>query len=291
MNKSNDISDELSNANFQIENLIEEEDNLKKQLNDMSNTISELNDQIKAEKKHKNVAEHTLHIALKDNKELEEMLEKANKTLNMKLLDGKKIILWFKKKLKEEKLVKEESIKRLEAANHRINNLLEQVSNLKRNELKMSNIIKEESEKSVKIIQELKAQKVPHKESNTQNENLVKELRNKISILEEEVAEGQAVNQTLEQVLDDKEAKIGNLNRKLNDLEQEVNDYKETETNLKSKIEIKNKRIEALEKLLTLIKSNINTMIGEDRAGAFQVMPLTRLDEVTNLQIKYFLFK
>ena len=98
-----------------------------------------------------------------------------------------------------------------------------------------------------------------------------------------------------EQVLDDKEAKIGNLHKKLNDLEQEVNDYKETETNLKFKIEMKNKRLETLEKLLTyadnrvhnlnneiatkreFIKSNINTMVGQDRAGAYQVMPSTRL--------------
>ncbi len=95
---------------------------------------------------------------------------------------------------------------------------------------------------------------------------------------------------------DQNKKEITELKTKLNDLEQQVIDHKETETNLKTKIELKNKHIDELERKLRfsdnrvdnlnneiatkreLIKSSkVNTLIGEDRAGAFQVMPSTRL--------------
>ena len=88
------------------------------------------------------------------------------------------------------------------------------------------------------------------------------------------------------------------MKTRITGLEQQACDDKDTITNLKTKSEIKNERINALEKLLTLadnrvdnldkviaIKNellessniDITTTTGEERAGAYQVMPSTRL--------------
>ncbi len=76
-------------------------------------------------------------------------------------------------------------------------------------------------------------------------------------------------------------------------LERQVHEDKDTITNLKSKNEIKDQRIEELDRLLRFKENNLNNVIatkkelldsfnietttGEDRAGAFQVMPSSRL--------------
>ncbi len=91
------------------------------------------------------------------------------------------------------------------------------------------------------------------------------------------------------------------MKTRITGLEQQACDDKDTITNLKTKSEIKNERIKALEKLLTLAdnrvdnldkviaiknelldSSNIHTTTtteggGEERAGAYQVMPSTQL--------------